>query len=157
MASRKELETLIFYVLGESNRQLQIKSGLDAVRKNQRTAALMGLQDLGWIGYGGIADFEGSYSLTQEGVRIASEKPTLSSLDKRVQEHIEAIRQVDETTNGVRKEGLRHLILNACSMGNWDSAHVNCFELKKLASRTKDIGCAAFAAFNIGRGEAAQD
>ena len=157
MASRKELEILIFYVLGEGNRQLQIKSGLDAVPKEQRTAARMGLQDLGWIGYGGIADFEGSYSLTQEGARIASEKPTLNSLDKRVQEHIEAIRQVDEASNGIRKEGLKRLILNACSMGNWDSAHVNCFELKKLASRNKDVESAAFAAFNIGRVEAAQN
>ncbi len=157
MASRKELETLIFYVLGESNRQLQIKSGLDAVPKEQRTAALRGLQDLGWIGYAGYGDFEGSYSLTPEGTRIAAERPTLSSLEKGAQEHIEALRQVDEASNGVRKEGLRHLISNACSVGNWDSALVNCFELKKLASRTKDVESAAFAAFNIGRVEAAQN
>jgi len=157
MASRKELETLIFYVLGESNRQLQIKSGLDAVPKDRRTAALRGLQDLGWIGYAGIGDFEGSYSLTAEGARIASEKPTLGSLDKKVQEHIEALKQVDEASNGVRKEGLRHLISNACSVGNWDSALVNCFELKKIAAKTKDVESAAFAAFNIGRVEAAQN
>jgi tetratricopeptide (TPR) repeat protein len=127
------------------------------VPKDQRTAALRGLQDLGWIGYAGFGDFEGSYSLTPEGARVAAEKPTIGSLDKGVQEHIEALRQVDEASNGVRKEGLMHLISSACSVGNWDSALVNCFELRKLASRTKDVDGAAFAAFNIGRVEAAQN
>lgn len=157
MASRKELETLIFYVLGESNRQLQIKSGLDAVPKDRRTSAMMGLQDLGWIGYGGFADFEGSYSLTKEGARIASDRPSVGSLDKSTQEQIEAMRQVDEASNGIRKEGLKRLIQKECSVGNWDSALVNCFELKRIAANTKDVESSAFAAFNIGRVEAAQN
>jgi len=157
MASRKELETLIFYVLGESNRELQIKSGLDAVPKDRRTAAMRGLQDLGWIGYAGFEDFEGSYSLTGEGMRIVSQMPTFNELDERTRNHIEAMRQVDEASNGIRKEGLRRLISEACSLGNWDSAQVNCYELRRLAAKTKDVESAAFAAFNEGRVLAAQN
>ncbi len=157
MATRNEIESLIFYVLGEDNRQLLIKSGLDGVAKENRVAALRGLQDLGWIGHGGLADFEESYSLTKEGRKLSANHPEVSSLDKSVQEHISALREVDGGTNGSRKDALKRLIVIECETSAWDSALLNCYELRKLAERTKDNDSAAFTLYYQGRVELAQN
>ncbi|MFH1579644.1 MAG: hypothetical protein ABIE25_05730, partial [Thermoplasmatota archaeon] len=124
MANRNEIETLIFYVLGDTNRQLFVKSGFEGVPEDKRVSALRGLQDLGWIGHGGFADFGESYSLTKEGRRIASEHPETKDFDPNVREHIEALRLVDGESNGARKDGLKRLITIECEHGNWDSALV---------------------------------
>jgi tetratricopeptide (TPR) repeat protein len=157
MATRNEIESLLFYVLGETNRQNLINSGLEAVPKDSRVAALRGLQDLGWIGHGGLADFEESYSLTKDGRVMASQRPELSSLDSKVREHIEALRHVDTGQNGVVKEGLRQLISIESELGCTDSALVNCYRLKSIAEKTKDVESTAFAAYNEGRMESAQN
>ena len=157
MATRNEIESLIFYVLGENNRQLLIKSGLDGVSKDNRVVALRGLQDLGWIGHGGLADYEESYSLTKEGRKIVANHPEASSLDKSVQEHIAALRDVDGGSNGTRKDALKRLITIECETGSWDSALLNCFELRKIAEKTKDTEAIAFAMFHQGRVEVAQN
>ena len=156
MATRNEIESLIFYVLGENNRQLLIKSGLDGVPKQARVTALRGLQDLGWIGHG-LADYEESYSLTKEGRKIVANHLEIASLEKDVQEHISALRDVDGGSNGTRKDALKRLISTECEMGNWDSALLNCFELRKVAERTKDVEAVAFALFHQGRVEVAQN
>jgi len=157
MATRNEIESLIFYVLGENNRQLLIKSGLDGVSKENRVLALRGLQDLGWIGHGGLADFEESYSLTKEGRRIAVNHPELKVLEKNVQGHITALREVDGGSNGTRKDALKKLIAIQCDMSNWDSALLNCFVLRKIAERTKDVDGLAFSFYYQGRVEVAQN
>jgi tetratricopeptide (TPR) repeat protein len=157
MATRNEIESLIFYVLGENNRQLLIKSGLDGVPKEARVTALRGLQDLGWIGHGGLADYEESYSLTKEGRGIVANHPEIKALDRSLQEHVAALREVDGGSNGTRKEALKKLVALQCDTSNWDSALLNCFELKKLAERTKDVESFAFALFYQGRVEVAQN
>lgn len=157
MATRNEIESLIFYVLSENNRQLLIKSGLDGVTKEARVLALRGLQDLGWIGHGGLADYEESYSLTKEGRRIVATHPEVSSLEKNVHAHISALREVDGGTNGTRKDALKRIIVIECEMSAWDSALLNCYELRKLAERTKDIDSTAFTLYYQGRVELAQN
>lgn len=157
MAAREELSTLISYVLGETNRQLLITSGLDAVPKESRIAALRGLQDLGWLGHNGYADFEESYSLTMEGRRIAAEKPPISALDPSVREHIEALREADSSSDTERKRGLRRLIAIEREIGSLDSALLNCFELRKVARRTNDVESMAFAFYYEGVIETAQN
>ncbi|MCU0852810.1 MAG: tetratricopeptide repeat protein [Thermoplasmata archaeon] len=157
MATRNEIESLLFYVLGETNRQNLIASGLEAVPKDSRVAALRGLQDLGWIGHCGLADYEESYSLTKDGRVMASQRPDLSSLDSKVREHIEALRHVDTGQNGVVKEGLKQLISIQSDLGCTDSALLNCYRLKSIAERTKDVEAAAFAAYNEGKMESAQN
>ena len=157
MAARREIEALIFYVLGERNRQLLISEGLEAVPTESRVAALRGLQDLGWIGHGGFADYEDSYSLTEEGRHVVSTEPPLSSFEKSPRDHIENLRMLDEGTNGSRKDALKKLIVAGCDTGNWDTALVNCFELRKLAEKSKDYESLAFALFNEGKVEAAQN
>jgi len=157
MATRNEIETLIFYVLGESNRQLLVKAGLEGIPKDARIMALRGLQDLGWIGHGGLADYEESYTLTKEGRRIVASRPQTSSFDKNVQEHITALRELDGGSNGTRKDALKKLINIECEVGCWDSALLNCFELKKLAEKSRDVGCMAFSLFYQARVEVAQN
>jgi tetratricopeptide (TPR) repeat protein len=157
MANRNEIETLIFYVLGDTSRQLFIRSGLEGVPEDKRVSALRGLQDLGWIGHGGFADFGESYSLTKEGRRIASEHPETKDFDPKVREHIEALRFVDGESNGARKDGLKRLITIECEHGNWDSALVNCFELRKLAGKSKDTESMAFSLFYQGQVEVSQN
>ena len=157
MADRNEIETLIFYVLGENNRQLLVKNGLESVPREMRVSALRGLQDLGWIGHGGLADFEESYSLTKEGRRIASEHPEEKDLDVKTRDHIEALQNVDSASNGLRKDGLKRLITIECEHGNWDSALVNCFELRKLAGKSKDTESMAFSLFHQGQVEVSQN
>ncbi len=157
MATRKELETLIFYVLGEENRQLLIKSGLEGIPKEHRVAAMRGIQDLGWIGHGGMADFEESYSLTKEGRRIIAECPDIKSLERNTLNQVEVLRAVDGSVNGPKKEGLKKLIAIECEMGNWDSALVNCYELKRIAERTKDMESLAFSLYQQGNVEIAQN
>jgi tetratricopeptide (TPR) repeat protein len=157
MANRNEIETLIFYVLGDTNRQLFVKSGFEGVPEDKRVSALRGLQDLGWIGHGGFADFGESYSLTKEGRRIASERPETKDSEPQVREHIEALRLVDGESNGARKDGLKRLITIECEHGNWDSALVNCFELKKIAEKSKDIESIAFSQYYQGQVEVAQN
>ena len=157
MANRNEIESLMFYVLGENNRQLLIKAGLCGVTKEARVTALRGLQDLGWIGHGGMADFEESYSLTKEGRRISANHPEVASFDKNLQEHMGALRDLDGCQNGALREALRRLITIQCEIANWDSALVNCFELRKAAEKAKDVGSEAFALFYIGRIEVAQN
>jgi tetratricopeptide (TPR) repeat protein len=157
MANRNEIEAIIFYVLGDANRQHLVESGLEAVPENKRVSALRGLQDLGWIGHGGLADFGESYSLTREGRRIASERPDVKDFDPKVREHIEALRLVDGESNGARKEGLRRLITIECEHGNWDSALINCFELRKLAEKSRDMESLAFSLFNQGQVEVSQN
>ena len=157
MAARREIESLIFYVLGERNRQLLISGGLEAVPKDSRVAALRGLQDLGWIGHGGFADFEDSYSLTEEGRHIVASKPPLSSLEKACQNHVENLRTLDEGANGSRKEALKKLIVVGCDTGNWDTALVNCHELRKFAEKSKDHESLAFSLYHEGKIEVAQN
>lgn len=157
MATREEITTLVSYVLGEKNRQLFIGSGLDALSKDCRIAALRGLQDLGWIGHSGLADFAESYSLTKEGRWIAAERPSVTELESCIQNHIDALRSVDNETNCAQKEGLRKLVSIDCDMGNWDTALIHCFHLRKLAERTKDTQNLAFSFFNQGKVEVAQN
>jgi len=157
MAAREEITTLISYVLSEKNRQLLIGSGLDALPKECKIEALRGLQDLGWVGHGGLADFVESYSLTKEGRRAADERPPVSELESSVQNHIEALRSIDNAANCAQKEGLRKLIALDCDLGNWDTALIHCYQLRKLAERTKDIQNLAFSYFNQGKVEVAHN
>jgi tetratricopeptide (TPR) repeat protein len=157
MATRKEIESLLYYVLGEDNRQLLIKSGLEGVPKEARIAALRGLQDLGWIGHGGFADFEESYSLTKEGRRVVACHPGAATFDRNVQEFVAAFRDVDGGSNGVRRDALKRLISIQCEMGSWDSALLNCFELRKESQRARETNGEAFAMFFQGRVEVAQN
>ena len=151
MATREEITTLVSYVLGEKNRQLLIGSGLDALSKDCRIAALRGLQDLGWIGHSGLADFSESYSLTKEGRRTAAECPSVTELESCTQNHIDALRSVDDETNCAQKEGLRKLVSIDCDMGNWDTALIHCYQLRKLADKTRDTEAAAFALLHEGK------
>lgn len=157
MAAREELTTLISYVLGDKNRQLLITSGLEAVPKERRIAALRGLQDLGWIGHSGYADFEDSYSLTKDGRRIASERPHMLSLEDCARDRIDALRAVDGESNGEMKEGLKKLVSIECDHGNWDSALMYAYQLRKAAEKSKDAGLEAFALFHQGKIEATQN
>jgi tetratricopeptide (TPR) repeat protein len=151
MATREEITTLVSYVLGEKNRQLLIGSGLDTLSKDCRIAALRGLQDLGWIGHSGLADFSESYSLTKEGRRTAAECPSVTELESCTQNHIDALRSVDNETNCAQKEGLRKLVSIDCDMGNWDTALIHCYQLRKLADKTRDTEAAAFALLHEGK------
>jgi len=151
MATREEITTLVSYVLGEKNRQLLIGSGLDALSKDRRIAALRGLQDLGWVGHSGLADFSESYSLTKEGRRTAAECPSVTELESCIQNHIDALRSVDNETNCAQKEGLRKLVSIDCDMGNWDTALIHCYQLRKLADKTRDTEAAAFALLHEGK------
>jgi tetratricopeptide (TPR) repeat protein len=157
MATREEIITLISYVLGEKNRQLLIGSGLDALPKECKIAALRGLQDLGWVGHSGLADFAESYSLTKEGRRIAAERPPVTELEPSTRDHIDALRIVDGETNCAQKEGLKKLVGLECDMGNWDTALIHCYQLRRLAERTKDTQNLAFSFFNQGKVEVAQN
>ncbi|MGQ9587782.1 MAG: tetratricopeptide repeat protein [Thermoplasmata archaeon] len=157
MASRQEIVALISHVLSEKNRQLLIQSGLDAVPKERRIEALRGLQDLGWISHGGLADFAESYSLTKEGRRIVADKLIISDFEKGVREHIEALRLADSDANCDRKEGLKKLIDIDCELGNWDSALMHCYDLRRIAEKTKDAPAIAVAHFYQGRVERAQN
>jgi tetratricopeptide (TPR) repeat protein len=157
MAGRDEIVSLISYVLGDKNRQLLVANGLDALPKEARIAALRGLQDLGWIGHNGIADFEESYTLTKDGRRIASERPSLSHLEKCSKDHVEALRLIDGEAEADRICGLTHLVTIDCDLGNWDSALMHCYQLKKAAEHSKDHSCSAFACFHQGKVEMAQN
>ena len=156
MSTREEIVTLVSYVLSERNRHILISSGMDSLPKDRLISALRGLQDLGWIGHGGMADFAESYSLTKDGRRIASEQPALSDLDKCVREHVEALRLADSDMNGDQKHGLKQLIEFDLKLGNWDSALLKCYELSKVAERTRDGESEAFASFMKGRVDVAQ-
>jgi len=157
VSTQSEILALVSYVLSDKNRELLSRSGMTALPQERRDSALRGLQDLGWIGHAGIADFGESYSLTKEGRRISAERPPVNALDSRMQEHIEALRFVDSDVNGDRREGLERLIRMECDQGNWDSALVNSYELKRLAERTKDTSRQAFALFHMGKIEIAQN
>ncbi len=157
MANRNEIETIIFYVLGDANRRLAVNSGFKAVPEDRRISALRGLQDLGWIGHGGIADFGESYSLTKEGRKIVSERPEMKNLDIEVREHVEALRLVDGESSVERKDGLKKLIAIECEHSNWDSALVNCFELRKLAEKASDTESIAFSQYYQGQAEISQN
>lgn len=157
MATREEIVTLISYVLSDKNRETLIVSGLEAIPKDRRIAALRGLQDLGWIGHSGQADFEESYSLTREGRFIVHERPALSALEPVVRDHVEALRSLDADSDGDLKEALVKLIRIECDLGNWDSALIYCFQLRKLAERTKDTRMSAIAACSEGKVEAVQN
>jgi len=157
MTTKSEIQILVSYVLAEKNRELLIRSGISALQQDKRDFALRGLQDLGWIGHSGVADFGESYSLTKEGRRIAVEQTPVAALDSRLQEQIEALRLVDSDMNGDRREGLQRLIKMECDQGNWDSALVNSYELKRLAGKTKDTPRQAFALFHLGKIEIAQN
>jgi len=157
MATREQIVTLMSYVLGDKNRELLVASGLEAVPKDRRIAALQGLQDLGWIGHSGFADFEESYSLTREGRRVASERPTLATLEPALRSHVEALRSLDAASTDDLKKALSNLIRVECDCGNWDSALIYCFQLRKLAERTKDIQMLAIAVCSQGKIEAVQN
>lgn len=157
MTTRSEIQTLASYVLSDKNRVLVDGSGLSALPQERREAALRGLQDLGWIGHAGVADLGESYTLTREGRRIASERPAVSTLDSKVMEQIESLRFADSDINGDRREGLQRLIKTECDHGCWDSAMVNCYELKRLADKSKDAARQAFALFHLGKVEIAQN
>lgn len=157
MAARSDIEKLLFYVLSEGNRQLLISRGLEGVPEQSRIAALRGLQDLGWIGHGGFAAFENSYSLTREGKRIALSQPPVESFPESVRQYIESLRELDGGTEWVKKEALKRLIASQCDHGNWDSAFVNCFQLRRIAERTKDVAALALARYYEGKVEMAQN
>jgi len=157
MATREQIVTLMSYVLGDKNRELLVASGLEAVPKDRRIAALRGLQDLGWIGHSGFADFEESYSLTREGRVVVQTKPPLTQFQPQVQEHISALRAMDCDDACARKEGLKRVIEIECKLGNWDSTLIYCYELSKLAWNIKDIEAAAYAAYYQGRVEEPQN
>lgn len=157
MAARREIETLIFYVLGDRNRQLLTSGGLEAVPTDSRLAALRGLQDLGWIGHGGFADYEESYSLTKEGRRLLATQSPADSLDARTKTYIEILRALDNCNGCARKGALRALAKVQCELGNWDSALMTCYELRRLAQQTKDIESLAFSQFYQGWVEMAQN
>jgi tetratricopeptide (TPR) repeat protein len=157
MATRTEIDTLIFYVLDEPNRQLFLKNGLGSVPPEMRVMALRGLQDLGWIDHHGIADYMESYSLTKEGRRIAAAKPELSSMSKCAIDHIEAIRALHSTSNEKKIESLKKLISKECDLGNWDSALMYCHELRLLGEQTKEPAVTAFAYSHQGRVEVSQN
>jgi len=157
MATRTEIDTLIFYVLDEPNRQLLLKNGLGSVPWDVRVSALRGLQDLGWIDHHGIADYEESYSLTKDGRRIVASKPALSSMSKCVVDHLEAIRSLYSAPNGDRKESLKKLITKECELGNWDSALLYCHDLRTIGEKTMDPASIAFAYSHQGRVEVSQN
>lgn len=157
MATREEIITLISYVLGEKNRRLLVSSGLDALPKEVTITALRGLQDLGWVGHSGLADFAESYSLTNEGRRIASERPPITALAPNVMDHVEALAAVDGDADCAQKAGLRKLVSMDCDMCNWDTALIHCYQLKKLADKTKDAESAALAHLHEGKVAMAQN
>lgn len=157
MATREEIATLVSYILGEKNKQLLISSGLDALPKECKISALRGLQDLGWVGHSGLADFAESYSLSRDGRIVAAERPPVTELKPSVQNHIDALRSIDEMTECAQKEGLRKLISLDCDMSNWDSALIHCYQLKRLAERTKDTEATAFALWHEGKVSMAQN
>ncbi len=157
MTTRSEIHTLASYVLSDKNRVLLDGSGFSALPQERREAALRGLQDLGWIGHTGVADLGESYTLTREGRRIAGERPDVSTLDNKVREQIDSLRFADSDVNGDRREGLQRLIKTECDHGCWDSAMVNCYELKRLADKSKDAARQAFALFHLGKVEIAQN
>lgn len=157
MTTRADMQVLISYVLGDGNRNLVASSGIEALTSEKRIAALRGLQDLGWIGHGGSADNAESYSLTMEGKRLVHQRPPVESLDQRTRDQIGALRAVDGESNGARKDGLRLLICFECEVGNWDSAIVNCYELRKAGERSKDVTAIAFSHFYQGKAEVAQN
>lgn len=157
MATREDISTLASYVLGDKNRQLLVAGGLDALPKETRLTALRGLQDLGWIGRSGMADFEESYSLTKDGRCVVSDHPNLSGIEPCVRAHIEALRAVDEEACEDRKCGLRKLVTIDCDLGNWDSALIHCYQLKRIAEELVDPGAKAFAYFHQGKVEMVQN
>jgi len=157
MATREEILKLVSYVLGDKNRELLVSSGLEALTKEARIAALRGLQDLGWIGHSGLADFEESYSLTKEGRLIVSQLPAVCDLEGCRKNHVMSLRAVDAETNCAQKEGLRKLIAVDCDLGNWDSALIHCYHLKHLAERSRDTANLAYAQFHQGKVEMIQN
>lgn len=157
MAGRDEIVGLIAYVLGDKNRQRLVAEGLDALPKETRIAALRGLQDLGWIGHRGIADFEESYTLTKDGRMIFSEHPAVSRLDNCARMHVDALRLLDGEGDEDRKDGLRKLITIDCDRGNWDSALMHCFQLRRLSEQAEDIPMLAFALLHQGNVEMIQN
>jgi tetratricopeptide (TPR) repeat protein len=157
MANRDEIIGLMSYVLGDRNRHQLVANGLEALPKEVRVSALRGLQDLGWIGHSGVADFEESYTLTRDGRIIASEHPSLSRLEKCCRDHVEALQLVDGDDETSMKAGLKSLVAIDSDLGNWDSALIHCYHLKKLAERSRDQASAAFANFNQGKVEMAQN
>jgi len=157
MATREEIAILVSYVLGEKNRQLLITSGLDSLPKECRISALRGLQDLGWVGHSGFADYAESYSLSRDGRIVAAERPPVTELRPGVRNHIDALRSIDDVTDCAQKEGLRQLVSLDCDMSNWDSALIHCYQLKKLADKTKDTEATAFALWHEGKVAMAQN
>lgn len=157
MATRTEIDTLIFYVLDEPNRQILLKNGLGAVESEVRVSALRGLQDLGWIDHHGYADYGESYSLTKEGRRIVAAHPEVSSMPKCVVSHIEAIRALHSSSESERKENLKRLIAKECEIGNWDSALMYCHELREMGWVKNDPDSVAYSFFYEGRVESAQN
>jgi|GEM_PF-1698793 len=151
MATRTEIDTLIYYVLDEPNRRILLKDGIGNVPSDVRVSALRGLQDLGWIDHHGLADFGESYSLTKEGRRIVAARPETSTLGKCVADHIEAIRGLISAPGGDKKESLKKLIAKECDIGNWDSALIYCHELRMLGEQSKDPAIVAFAYSHQGR------
>jgi tetratricopeptide (TPR) repeat protein len=157
MATRQEIVTLMSYVLGDTNRQILVARGLEALPAETRMSALRGLQDLGWIGHSGVADFEESYSLTKDGRMVLSEQPVLDSMDSCARSHVEALRAVDGESNCAQKEALKKLIATECDMGNLDSALIHCYELKRIAERTRDPKMLGHALFHEGKVDMAQN
>jgi tetratricopeptide (TPR) repeat protein len=157
MATREDISTLVSYVLGEKNKQTLVAGGLDALPKDVRIAALRGLQDLGWIGHSGIADFGESYSLTKDGRCVISDRPELASLEPCVRAHVEALRLIDGDVCEDRKCGLMKLVSIDCDLGNWDSALIHCYQLRRMAEESNDIKALAFAFLHQGKVEMAQN
>ena len=157
MSSPKELEILFTYVLGERNRELLVAEGLDVIPEDRRIAALMALQDLGWVDRKGFRHHEDTYKVTAEGQRIIEMRPDFRKLDIGMKEHLDALRASDSGDVDKRKAGLRKLIEVECDLGNWDSAMLRCSELRALAESTKDPEAIATAFMSQGRAERAQN
>ncbi len=157
MSTRAEMQVLFSYVLADGNSDILTNSGIEALPVEKRVAALRGLQDLGWIGHGGSADNMESYPLTMEGRRIAHQRPPIGELNERSRAQMQALRAVDGGENGSKKDGLRRLICFECEAGNWDSALLNCYELRKAGERSKDFTAIAFSHFYQSKAEVAQN
>jgi len=157
MPSRDEIRALASYVTGDAERELILEHGLEGLSTDRKASILMALQDLGWIGRSGLGDFADSYELTAEGRVVTTSEPDAEALNHGSSEQIRALRDAGSDELEAIKRGLATLVEIQCERGNWDSAIVKCNELRTMAGRTKDTRMLAYAYFQQGRVERAQN
>jgi tetratricopeptide (TPR) repeat protein len=157
MPSRDEIRSLASYVTGDAERKLILEHGLEGLSTDRKASILMALQDLGWIGRSGLGDFADSYELTAEGRVVTTNEPDAEALNHGSSEQIRALRDAGSDELDAVKRGLAALVEIQCERGNWDSATVKCNELRTIAGRTKDTRMLAYAYFQQGRVERAQN